>query len=76
MNRAEILAKLRDNMVQTVILARRFTATKEAFDAACLAADGQEADRLRSEMHSVLDQQLDVDATSMTLSRTLMQSER
>lgn len=73
MTRSEILAKLTQVQVDMITASRQFTGRKELFDAACFSAHGQDADEHRGVLHALLDQQLDLSAQAMTLSRALTQ---
>lgn len=73
LTRAEILEKLRSTQVQLIVHARAYEATKQLFDAACFAGDGQMADAQRMALHDALDAMLDQTATAMTLTRKLME---
>lgn len=73
MTRAELLAKLTQTQVDMITASRQFTGRKELFDAACYSANGEDADEHRAHLHALLDQQLDLSAQAMTLSRALMQ---
>lgn len=72
MNRAELLTRLTQTQVDLITAARQFSGRKELFDAACFGADGVAADEHRAALHGILDQQLDLAAQAMTLSRALV----
>lgn len=73
MNRDTTLSELRGTQVKMVLLSRQYDATKQLFDAACFARDGQEAQRVRDKLHAILDEVLDNVSSAMTLTRQLME---
>lgn len=74
MSRDAVLGELRKTQVQMVLHGRQYDATKQLFDAANFAGDGVEAQRLRDELHRILDTVLDNTASAMTLTRQLMEA--
>jgi len=59
--------------LELYMASKRYDAIKALFDAAVFARNGQEADKLRGELHSLLDQMLDHSSTTMTLSRHMFE---
>lgn len=71
MNRTQLSKAIEAEVLSLKVGQVRFSAVQRLFDAACMADDPSEADRLRAQLHNMLDQQLDTSATMITLSRIL-----
>lgn len=69
----EIRAKLRQLAIDSQLCCQLQSAHAHAFMAACYAGDGVKADAERATLHALLDQLLDHNATSTTLTRKLLE---
>lgn len=74
MKRADIQQALQKQVVEGAVVSHRFEGVKRLFDAACLRNDGPEADKYRFDLHAILDAMLDNSATTLMLTRQIMES--
>lgn len=74
MKRVDINAALQREVVSGAVAMHRYEGAKRMFDAACLDGDGQRADLHRQELHAILDIVLDGTASTMMLTRQMIQS--
>lgn len=74
MKRADIQQALQKQVIEGAVVGHRWEGVKRMFDAACLENNGQEADKLRFELHAILDAMLDNSATTLMLTRQMMNS--
>jgi hypothetical protein len=76
MRSKEINLKIQSTQIEMVLQIRKQEGAKALFEAACWANDGQEAAKLREQLHTILDAQLDCSAACMSLSRKLLEADR
>lgn len=65
----QIQHAVKDVVRKNHVLDLKLNAAKVLHDAACYANDGQDADRLRKEIHDMMDELLDNNAVLQTLYR-------
>lgn len=73
MNREQIMKRLQDEQMELVGLTHQYDGTKKLFDAAAMQNDGQKCDEIRFQLHTLLDMQLDLVASSMLLTRAFIE---
>lgn len=71
MTRNDILQKLKDDTIRQVALEHQMTGVRKMYDASVLMGDNVGAERLRTDLHTLLDMQLDIVSTTMALTRAL-----
>lgn len=72
MNRDQVMKRLQDEQMKLVGLGHQYDGTKKLFDAAAMQNDGAKCDELRFQLHTLLDMQLDLVASSMLLTRAFI----
>ena len=72
MKRAEVNAKLQQAMVSSAEMAHRREAEQKIFQAAAFINDGAAMQASRERLHALLDQEFDILASAMSLSRLLI----
>lgn len=73
MSREKLLQQINDEQLKLVRLSHQFEGTKKLFDASALESDHRKMDELRTNLHNLLDMQLDSSSTSLLLARQLME---
>lgn len=73
MNRDQIMKRLQDEQMKLVGLSHQYDGIKKLFDAAAMQNDGTKCDDLRFQLHTILDMQLDLVASSMLLTRAFIE---
>lgn len=73
MNAEQINEQLRATQVNFVLYHRQYEGMKQLFDAAAFAGDGKECARIREQLHSIVDAQLDSSSAVMVLTRRLLE---
>ena len=72
MNKEDIHKQLVQVQIQSVVLLHRNEAALKQFQAAVLASDGQLCQKLREQIHGLMDETLDNNASMMSLTRLLI----
>lgn len=75
MKRADLIARLQDEVVTQVAIEHQMEGTKRLYDACVLMGDNLGSDAHRQSLHTLLDIKLDIAAAIQVLSRQLAQSE-
>lgn len=75
MKRDVIMKRLQEEQMKMVGLAHQYEGIKKLFDAAAMQNDGRQCDELRFQLHSILDMQLDLVASTMVLTRSFIEGE-
>lgn len=75
MNRDAIMQKLKDQQMRILQLSHQYDGVKKLFDAAAMQNNGTECDRLRFQLHELLDLQLDCVAMTMLLTRSFIEGD-
>lgn len=65
----QIITAQKAEVANITVLSMQWEGVKKSFDAACFLGDKEEADRLRQQLHNILDMQLDSIHTQMMLAR-------
>ena len=73
MNRDQVMKRLQDEQMKLVGLGHQYDGIKKLFDAAAMQNDGMKCDELRFQLHTLLDMQLDLVASSMLLTRAFIE---
>ena len=63
----QIVAELQRLVAEGTAVMARWEGTKKLFDAACMQGNGIEADKLRHELHAILDVLLDTTSSTISL---------
>lgn len=71
MKRADLIARLQDEVVRQVAIGHQMEGTKCMYDACVLMGDNLGSDAHRQSLHTLLDIKLDVAATIQVISRSL-----
>lgn len=72
MNRAQIQAQLLQTQIDTVAVIHLTEGEQKLYQAAVFSQDGLAAQTHREKMHALLDRQLDLSASVMSLTRMLI----
>lgn len=72
MNREQIMQRMKDEQMRMLALTHQYEGTKKLFDAAAMSNNGVQCDELRFQLHTLLDAQLDLVASTMILTRAFM----
>ena len=75
MNRETLMKRLQVQQVKMLELSHKYDGVKKMFDAAAMQNNGTECDKLRFQLHELLDLQLDCVAMTMLLTRSFIEGD-
>lgn len=75
MKREAVMKRLQEEQMKMVGLSHQYDGIKKLFDAAAMQNDGRRCDELRFQLHTLLDAQLDLVASTMVLTRSFIEGE-
>lgn len=75
MKKSAIMSQMRKTAAENAAVKQRIDGTRQLMLASVMSGDNEQADRLRGELHDLLDLQLDHESTFYMLNRTYIEAD-